>query len=118
LGIFESLDSLQLAERSEHIGRLFESTTRDWKRRFPLLGDIRGVGAMRALELVKDPATRAPADSETARILAACHSRGLLIISAGTFGNVIRILVPLVATDAQIEEGLSVLEEAIAEVSG
>ena len=118
LGIFESLDSLQLADRSEHIGRLFESTTRDWKRRFPLLGDIRGVGAMRALELVKDPATRAPADSETARILAACHSRGLLIISAGTFGNVIRILVPLVATDAQIEEGLSVLEEAIAEVSG
>jgi 4-aminobutyrate aminotransferase/(S)-3-amino-2-methylpropionate transaminase len=118
LGIFESLDSLQLAERSEHIGRLFESTTRDWKRRFPLLGDIRGVGAMRALELVKDPTTRAPADSETARILAACHSRGLLIISAGTFGNVIRILVPLVATDAQIEEGLSVLEEAIAEVSG
>ncbi len=118
LGIFESLDSLQLADRSEHIGRLFESTTRDWKRRFPLLGDIRGVGAMRALELVKDPATRAPADSETARILAACHRRGLLIISAGTFGNVIRILVPLVATDAQIEEGLSVLEEAIAEVSG
>lgn len=118
LGILESMDSLHLEERSEHIGRLFESTTRDWKRRFPLIGDIRGLGAMRAFELVKDQATRAPADSETQKILAACHRRGLLIISAGTLGNVIRILVPLVATDSQIEEGLTVLEQAMVEVSG
>jgi 4-aminobutyrate aminotransferase/(S)-3-amino-2-methylpropionate transaminase len=118
LGILETIDSLQLEQRSEHIGRLFESLTRDWKRRFSLIGDLRGVGAMRAIELVKDQTTRQPADVETQKILAACHRRGLLIISAGTFGNVIRILVPLAATDAQIEEGLRVLEEAIAEVSG
>jgi len=117
LGILQSMDALHLEERSEHIGQLFEATTRDWKRRFPLIGDIRGVGAMRAFELVKDPGARAPADSETQKILAACHRRGLLIISAGTLGNVIRILVPLVASDSQIEEGLSVLEQAIAEVS-
>ena len=73
-------------------------------------------GAMRAIELVKDRATKEPAEAATRKVLAACHRRGLLIISAGTFGNVIRMLVPLVATDAQIEEGLLVLEQALAEI--
>jgi 4-aminobutyrate aminotransferase/(S)-3-amino-2-methylpropionate transaminase len=73
---------------------------------------------MRAIELVKDRVTKEPAEAATRKVLAACHRRGLLIISAGTFGNVIRMLVPLVATDAQVEEGLVVLEQALAEVQG
>jgi 4-aminobutyrate aminotransferase / (S)-3-amino-2-methylpropionate transaminase / 5-aminovalerate transaminase len=116
LELFKAVDTLDLAVRSERIGQLFQSLTRDWPRRFPLIGDIRGVGAMRAIELVKDPATKDPAAEQTRQVLAACHRRGLLIISAGTFGNVIRVLVPLVATDAQIEEGLNVLEQSLAEV--
>lgn len=70
---------------------------------------------MRAIELVRDRATREPADEETRRVLAACHRRGLLMISAGTFGNVIRLLVPLTATDEQITEGLDVLALALNE---
>jgi len=117
LEIFKAVDSLGLSERSEHIGRIFESRTKDWPGRFALVGDIRGVGAMRAIELVKDRATKEPADAATQKVLAACHRRGLLIISAGTFGNVIRMLVPLIATDAQIEEGLLVLEQALSEAA-
>jgi 4-aminobutyrate aminotransferase/(S)-3-amino-2-methylpropionate transaminase len=117
LEIFKAADSLGLSERSEHIGRIFESRTKGWPGRFALVGDIRGVGAMRAIELVKDRATKEPAEVATQKVLAACHRRGLLIISAGTFGNVIRMLVPLIATDAQIEEGLLVLEQALSEAA-
>jgi 4-aminobutyrate aminotransferase/(S)-3-amino-2-methylpropionate transaminase len=113
LEVIDRVDHLNLSERAEQIGRLFESFTQDWRSRFSVVGDIRGVGAMRAIELVKDLTTKEPAAQETRAILAACHQKGLLIISAGLFGNVIRILVPLVATDAQIEEGLRILEDSI-----
>jgi 4-aminobutyrate aminotransferase/(S)-3-amino-2-methylpropionate transaminase len=116
LEILKDIDSSRLPERSARIGELFESITRDWPHRFPLIGDIRGVGAMRAIELVRDRATKEPADLETRRILASCHRRGLLMISAGTFGNVLRLLVPLIATDQQIKEGLEVLFEAFSEL--
>ena len=71
---------------------------------------------MRAIELVKDRVTKEPAPEETKRVLARCHQQGLLIISAGTFANVIRVLVPLIATDSQVEEGLRILQEALASV--
>ena len=115
LATLKAIDEGNLPERARQIGRLFEHITSKWIARYPLIGDIRGVGAMRAIELVKNRATKEPATAETKQILAACHKRGLLIISAGTFGNVIRILVPLVATDEQIEEGLAVLAESLAE---
>jgi len=116
LEIFKMVDSLHLSKRSERIGQIFESFTRAWPDRFSLIGDIRGVGAMRAIELVQDRFTKEPAEAETRKVLAACHSRGLLLISAGTFGNVIRLLVPLTASDEQIREGLEVLEQALSEV--
>ena len=83
-----------------------------------MVGDIRGLGAMRAIELVRDRDTREPAAEATLQVIARCHRHGLLILSAGTFGNVIRILVPLVATDGQMEEGLHVIEDALVEVHG
>jgi 4-aminobutyrate aminotransferase/(S)-3-amino-2-methylpropionate transaminase len=116
LEILKGVDSLRVTECSARIGRLFESVTREWPGRFSLIGDIRGLGAMRAIELVRDRITKEPAPDETRDVLAACHRRGLVLISAGTFGNVIRLLVPLTATEEQIEEGLRVLERALAEV--
>ena len=116
LEILKAVDTLDLSERSRHIGSMFESITHDWPGRFPFIGEIRGLGAMRAIELVKDRFTKEPASEQTRAVLAACHRRGLIIISAGTFGNVIRMLVPLVVSDGQIEEGLRVLEQALAEI--
>jgi 4-aminobutyrate aminotransferase/(S)-3-amino-2-methylpropionate transaminase len=116
LEVLNRVDRFHLSERSEQIGRLFVSITRDWPNRFPLIGDIRGIGAMQAIELVRDRTSKEPADIETRKVLAACHRRGLLMISAGTFGNVIRSLVPLTATDEQINEGLEVLDQALRDV--
>jgi len=118
LAVLGTFDTDRLCERARAIGETFADYTRDWTARLPIVGDIRGLGAMRALELVRDRSTKEPAPEETARVIHACHERGLLVLSAGTFGNVIRLLVPLVATDAQIREGLGVLEAALAEAMG
>ena len=72
---------------------------------------------MCAIELVKNPATRQPASEETKKIAQYCYQHGLITITAGTYGNVMRILVPLVVTDAQLAEGLDVLEAALSSVS-
>jgi 4-aminobutyrate aminotransferase/(S)-3-amino-2-methylpropionate transaminase len=107
-----------LPERATQVGKLFEETTRTWAERFNLIGDVRGIGAMRAFELVRDRATKEPASDETKKILQHCHERGLIIISAGTHGNVVRLHLPPVATDDQLKEGLAVLESAFAAQSG
>ena len=113
LDIFEKGEILT---RAQAIGRRFAARAEDWKRRFPLLGDVRCLGAMGALELVKDRATRAPAKDETAAVAKLCYERGLVTITAGTFGNVIRMLMPLVIEEAQLDEGFGVVEAALAEV--
>jgi 4-aminobutyrate aminotransferase/(S)-3-amino-2-methylpropionate transaminase len=116
VAMFETVDALDLPARAKEVGALFERFTRGWEQRFPLIGDIRGAGAMRAIELVRNRITKEPAVDETKKVLAACHRKGLVILSAGTLGNVIRILVPLVATESQLEEGFRVLEESLTEV--
>jgi 4-aminobutyrate aminotransferase/(S)-3-amino-2-methylpropionate transaminase len=117
LAVLQDYDSGRLAERARHMGEIFERVTRNWPERFPLIGEIRGLGAMRAIELVRDRTTREPAKQETEAILRGCHERGLVCLSAGTYGNVIRVLVPLIATDEQVHEGLAVLEASLAEVN-
>jgi 4-aminobutyrate aminotransferase / (S)-3-amino-2-methylpropionate transaminase / 5-aminovalerate transaminase len=117
LALWETLDKGHFIERAEGFGRLFSQVTKSWPDRFPLIGDIRGVGAMRAIELVRDRATKEPAAAECKQIIAACHKRGLLILSAGTYGNVIRLLTPLAASDDQLREGLTILEAAFIEAT-
>jgi len=117
LAVLKMFDDQQLVTRAVRIGEWIERRTRDWETEFPLVGEIRGMGAMRAFELVRDRATRTPAKEETEAIIKHCWQHGLVILSAGTYGNVIRLLVPLVITDGQLEEGFSVLEDALTSVS-
>jgi 4-aminobutyrate aminotransferase/(S)-3-amino-2-methylpropionate transaminase len=117
LAVMKMLDDRQLPARAARIGEQICQRTEKWKSEFPLIGDVRGMGAMRALELVRDRETRSPAKEETEEILKYCWQHGLIILPAGTFGNVIRLLVPLVITDDQLDEGLSVLGAALASVS-
>ena len=77
------------------------------------IGDVRGLGAMMALELVKDPVLKTPDKERTGRVLAEALKRGLILLSAGTYGNVVRVLVPLTIDDAVLEEGLAVMEQAL-----
>jgi 4-aminobutyrate aminotransferase/(S)-3-amino-2-methylpropionate transaminase len=98
------------------LGDQFQRRARDWQRRWPLVGDVRGLGGMQAIELVQSQETKAPATEETKQITQYCYEHGLITITAGTHSNVIRVLVPLVAAKEQIDEGLDVLESALANV--
>jgi 4-aminobutyrate aminotransferase/(S)-3-amino-2-methylpropionate transaminase len=110
LDIFERED---LLARANELGSQFQKRAREWQRRWPVIGDIRGLGAMQAIELVKSADTREPAPEETKQVIKHCHEHGLIVLSAGSYSNVIRILVPLVITQAQWDEGLEVLESAL-----
>jgi 4-aminobutyrate aminotransferase/(S)-3-amino-2-methylpropionate transaminase len=117
LAVIETIEKENLLNRSIGIGRRFEDRARAWQKKWPLVGDIRGLGGMCAIELVRDAATREPADSETKQVARFCYEHGLITITAGTFNNVIRILVPLIVTDEQFDEGLGVIEAALASVA-
>ena len=112
--VLDELGTGQLFARAGGIGRAVQARVARWLERFPILGDVRGLGAMWGLELVRDPATREPAKDETTALAKACYERGLVTITAGTYGNVVRTLMPLVITDEELDEGLDVLEAALA----
>src|ERR1700734_1995041 len=106
-----------LPARAEKIGARFDARAREWKKRWPLIGDVRGMGAMRALELVRPGTAREPAKEETDKVLRHCLEHGLILVSAGSYGNVVRLLMPLAITDEQFDEGLNVLEGALMSVA-
>jgi 4-aminobutyrate aminotransferase/(S)-3-amino-2-methylpropionate transaminase len=84
-----------------------------WQERFPQVGDVRGLGAMLAIELVRDPATKEPdADTATAIVEEAARN-GLLLLKSGIYSNCIRVLAPLTLTDAELDEALAVWEQAL-----
>lgn len=116
LAAIETMEKDRLLARSTLIGKRFEERARTWQKKWPLIGDVRGLGGMCALELVRNRETREPADAETKEIGHYCYEHGLITISAGTYNNILRILVPLVITDEQFEEALGVLETAIASI--
>ena len=117
LAALETIEKDGLLARSTAIGQRFEERARSWQRKWPLIGEVRGLGGMCAMELVRDVQTREPADTETKEIARFCYEHGLITITAGTFNNVMRILVPLVVTDEQFDEGMGVLETAISAVT-
>ena len=102
--------------RVERIGVILRDTMEGWKRRHPLIGDVRGLGSMMLMELVKDRATKEPAADETLAIVKGCCRRGVIAMRAGLFTNGIRFLPPLVITDDQLHEGLAVVEQSLTEV--
>src|SRR5437763_2402122 len=114
--VLDVLEGSDLLQRAEMIGKRFVARAKQWQERFDLIGDVRGLGGMRAFELVNSRETRAPATEQTKEITQYCYEHGLITITAGTYGNVIRVLVPLVISDAQMDEALDVLESAIASV--
>jgi 4-aminobutyrate aminotransferase / (S)-3-amino-2-methylpropionate transaminase / 5-aminovalerate transaminase len=118
LAVLEIYDREQLVTRAARLGAQFESLTREWSGRYPVIGDIRGLGIMRGIELVVDRTNKIPAREQTSAVVSECLTRGLIVLSCGTYGNVIRLLVPLVITDDQFVEGIGILQEALAAVSG
>jgi 4-aminobutyrate aminotransferase / (S)-3-amino-2-methylpropionate transaminase / 5-aminovalerate transaminase len=118
LAVLEVMETEQIAERGAKIGEKLRSRFTAWQGKYPAIGDVRGLGAMVAMELVKDRETRAPNKELTGKFQAEALKRGVILLSAGTLGNVIRVLVPLTVEDAVLEEGLSAMEAALAAAVG
>ena len=117
LAALETIEKDGLLERSTAIGKRFTERVNGWKKRFSLIGEVRALGGMCAFELVKDGATREPASTETKELAKYAYEHGVITITAGTLGNVMRILVPLVVTDEQFDEAMDVLEAGLSQVS-
>lgn len=118
LAVLRIMEEEKLPARAQTIGDRIRARLTEWAGRFPEIGDVRGLGGMIAMELVKDRATREPAKDLTTKVLAEALKRGLLLLSAGTYGNVVRVLVPLTVEDAVLDEGLAVMEEALTAAVG
>src|ERR1700756_1886026 len=116
LAVLDLFEHEDLLTRANELGDQFQRRARDWQRRWPIVGDVRGLGGMQAIELVQSQETKVPAGDETKKITQYCYEHGLITITAGTYSNVIRVLVPLVITKEQMDEALDVLESAIANV--
>ena len=116
LATLDLFEKTNLLARANELGDRFQRRAREWQRRWPIVGDVRGLGGMQAIELVKSQEDKTPATEETKKITQYCYEHGLITITAGTYSNVIRVLVPLVATNDQIDEGLDVLQAALATV--
>ncbi|PSK97703.1 4-aminobutyrate aminotransferase/(S)-3-amino-2-methylpropionate transaminase [Murinocardiopsis flavida] len=114
LGVLAEIEEGRLVERAGRIGAVMLARLRALAERTEAIGDVRGRGAMIAIELVQGADDPAPAPETARRVLAACHAEGLLVLTAGTHGNVLRFLPPLVIPDHLLDEGLGIIERAFA----
>jgi 4-aminobutyrate aminotransferase/(S)-3-amino-2-methylpropionate transaminase len=116
LAVLEVFEEEDMLARSIALGKKLKIRFDSWQQKFDMVGSVRGLGAMLGLELVKG-AGGEPAADEAKQLVAACVEKGLIVLSCGTFGNIIRILAPFVITDEQLEKGLSILEGELANLS-
>ena len=117
LAVLDAMEREKLPDRAARLGQRFAARARDWQKRWPIVGDVRGLGAMQAVELVRSKETREPAAEETKQIARYCYEHGLIVLTTGSYSNVIRLLMPLVIMDTEFEEGLGVLEAAFEAVA-
>jgi len=118
LAVLDVFQEENLVARAEVVGRRIREQMLAWQSRWPRIGDVRGLGAMLAIELVHDPATKEPAPELAAATIEAALARGLILLKAGLHGNCIRVLCPLTIEDAVLDEALAVWEEALATTLG
>ena len=113
LGAIETIEEEKLVERARHIGKILNESLTALAKKYPIIGEVRGRGAMQAIELV-EAGTKNPNPAAMAAVIKYCQSKGVLILTAGTYGNVIRFLPPIVISDELLKDALGVLEEAFA----
>ncbi len=116
--VLDVIESEDLCARATRVGLKIRNHLQTLAKSFPCIGDVRGLGAMVAFELVKDPKTKEPDAALTASILANALQRGLILLSCGTSANVVRLLAPLTIQDAVLDEGLNIISEALQDAVG
>ncbi len=117
LKVLDKIERESLCHRSFQIGARIRGRAAQWEEEFPRIGDIRSRGAMVGIEFVENRHTKEPATEYVSRLKTECLRRGLLLISAGTYSNVIRFLIPLVIDDRTLEQGLDILEGSMRAVN-
>lgn len=118
LKAIEIMEREDLSTKAQSLGKVVMERFLEMKEKYALIGDVRGRGAMCAIEFVKDKKTKEPAADEVARIAEECYKRGLIVMKAGELNNVIRFLPPLVISDELLHQGLDIFEEAVRTISG
>ena len=113
LAVLDVIEEEGIVERAAQLGESMRRRMLGWNERFPAIGDIRGLGAMLAIELVADRETKQPAPDLASAVVSEAASRGLLLLKAGIYSNCIRVLSPLTLSDEELDEALSVWEEAL-----
>ena len=115
--VLDAIAEEDLCERANAIGKIILDRCNEIKRRSNLncVGDVRGLGAMCAIELVKDVASGEPAPQLTQTLMKVANDNGLILLSCGTYGNVIRFLVPLTASDQIVRDGMDIFETSLTE---
>ena len=113
LAVLDVFEEEGLVERAVALGDTIRARMQSWQDRWPAVGDVRGLGVMLAIELVRDPATKTPAPDLASAIVEAAAERGLLLLKSGIYSNCIRVLVPLVIGDSELDEALEVWEHAL-----
>jgi 4-aminobutyrate aminotransferase/(S)-3-amino-2-methylpropionate transaminase len=115
LGAIETIEKDNLVERANKIGKIMTDALNEMAKKYSIIGEVRGRGAMQAIELIK-PGSDEPNSEAQAAIIKYCVSKGVLILSAGTYANVIRLLPSLAIDEALLKDGLAVLDEAVASI--
>lgn len=118
LAVFKMLKERDLPGRAVAMGAKIRDRLATMKDRYPVIGDIRGLGAMWALEFVKDPVSKEPAKEISAKVISSCTSKGLIVMKAGILDNVVRLLPPLVMEDDLLDEGLGILGDSVKDAVG
>lgn len=117
LAVFDLFEKDDLGRKAEALGKNLKKRLEDFREKFSFVGDVRGLGPMLAMELVKDRTTKEPDADRTKKLMKYCYENGVVIMSAGSNGNVIRFLIPLTIETADLNEGLQVVESGLEEVS-
>jgi 4-aminobutyrate aminotransferase/(S)-3-amino-2-methylpropionate transaminase len=118
LAVLDVIEEEQLCERARKLGTLIMTRLKAMQAKSPAIGEVRGLGSMIAMELVKNRRPDQPDADLTRALVQAAAARGLIILSCGVYGNVIRLLAPLTISEALLNEGLDVLEASLADVTG
>jgi len=116
LAVFDIIESEDLLNRARELGSVLNKTFLTFQEKYDIIGDVRGIGPMIAMELVQDRQSKAPATEETKALVNYCFDKGLIILACGSHGNILRFLMPLVITDEQLQKGMDIINDGFSAI--
>ncbi|MFX1325751.1 MAG: 4-aminobutyrate--2-oxoglutarate transaminase [Promethearchaeota archaeon] len=117
LAVLELFEEEKLLDKAEILGQKLNQQLKFWKENFKIVGDIHGIGSMMAFEMI-DPESKKPSKEKAIELINLCHKKGLVILNCGRYGNTIRLLMPLIINDEDLEKGFNIIEENLKLLEG